>query len=36
MIAAQMNKPPATTGSISYNIRKAQQEIQEIKREATQ
>jgi len=35
-IAAQMNHPPATTGSLSGNLRKAQHKIREIKKAATQ
>jgi len=35
-IAAQMTTPPATMGSLSYNLRQAQKETQEIKHKATQ
>jgi len=36
MLASQMKVPPATTGSLTSNLKKAQQVIREIRREATQ
>jgi len=36
MIENQMETPPDTTGSLSGNLKKAQNVIQEIKRDAAQ